>query len=421
MDGDKSCGHVHYAFAILASCIVITSVAFGFVYGCSGIFYAPVSAYFGVPTASFALYFSIFNLAITVSLPTMGRLMVSMDQRLLLSVCGVFLGGGLFCMSLCQAVWQFYVCGAVMGVGMAPFVYLMVPTLVNAWFRERVGFFIGLSMSFTGIIGIVFNPIGASLIQASPEGWRTAYRLFGTLTLAGILPLTALVIRNRPEDKGLEPYGRPTADGSGEKTSGVTAGHALRSASFVALLLFMASVTTIQTINSYIPSYASSMADVWPDVAANSGTLASIVMLGNSIGLLCLGFVNDRSVMAGVVSAGVCGVAGFALLWACAGNLALMYVGAFLFGVCYAATALEAPLLNRECFGSRDYTVITSRISTVGAGVAIVLGVVWGVVIDTPAGFVPVFVAGIATSLLSVFLAKYALGRKADLAGFWES
>ena len=48
----------HYAFAIVASCIVLTCLPCALVLSCAGIFFNPVSAYFGVPKASFTLYFS---------------------------------------------------------------------------------------------------------------------------------------------------------------------------------------------------------------------------------------------------------------------------------------------------------------------------------------------------------------------------
>ena len=159
-------GGFHYAYLIAIACMVMASVSLGFMYACTGIFYTPVSTYFGVPTAQLVLYMSVFNVAITVSLPFIGKLMGKMDQRVLLSICAVLLGGSYALMSQCRAIWHFYVLGFTMGVGMTPFVYLVVPTLINAWFAKRVGFFIGLCMSFSGVIGAIFNPIGTEIIRS---------------------------------------------------------------------------------------------------------------------------------------------------------------------------------------------------------------------------------------------------------------
>ena len=151
-------GGPHYAYAIVAACIAITCLPCALILSCAGIFFTPVSEFFGVPKATFTLYFSILNLAMMVALPVSGKFMGKCDLRALLSGCVALCGAGCIGMGFCQQMWQFYVCGAVMGIGSAPLLYLAIPTLINAWFVKRVGFFVGLCMAFTGIGGVIFNP-----------------------------------------------------------------------------------------------------------------------------------------------------------------------------------------------------------------------------------------------------------------------
>lgn len=54
----------HYAYLIVASCIAITCLPCALVLSCAGIFFTPVSEYFGVARAEFTLYFSILNLSL---------------------------------------------------------------------------------------------------------------------------------------------------------------------------------------------------------------------------------------------------------------------------------------------------------------------------------------------------------------------
>ena len=65
----------HYAFAIVASCIAITCLPCALVLSCAGIFFTPVSEFFGVTRAQFTLYFSLLNVAMMLTLPVAGRLM----------------------------------------------------------------------------------------------------------------------------------------------------------------------------------------------------------------------------------------------------------------------------------------------------------------------------------------------------------
>jgi len=408
----------HYAYMIALAAMVMASVTLGFMYACQGIFFTPVSDYFGVPTAQLVLYMSVFNIAITVSLPFIGKLMGRMDLRILLSICTILLGGSYALMSQCRAVWHFYVLGFTMGVGMTPFVYLVVPTLINSWFAKRVGFLIGLCMSFSGVIGAIFNPIGTEIIRSGPEGWRSAYLLFGCLIMAGILPFTIFVIRNKPEDKGLEKYGAGDPDVDEVATGeGVPADIALKTGVFKLIVIFIIMNTVIQTINSFIPSYAESLRSAFPDVADASGIIMAIVQVGNVLGLLALGFINDKSVRLGVIVAGIAGIAGLAMLLVFPAQLTLMYVGAVLLGVCYAATAIETSLLVRSCFGSKDYTVITSRVSAFGAGFAVIGSPLWGLIAEGPLGYIPVLAIGAVSCAVSVVVGNMALNGAKKLEG----
>jgi len=180
----------HYAYAIVASCIAITCLPCALALSCAGIFFTPVSEYFGVPRASFTLYFSILNIMMMLTLPMAGRHLSKLDARKVLSGATCLVALGLIGMSRGTSMPWFYVCGAIIGVGIAPLVYLAVPSLINAWCVKSVGFFVGLCMAFTGIGGVIFNPIGTAMIQSGPEGWRTAYLVFGIIVLVGTLPFT---------------------------------------------------------------------------------------------------------------------------------------------------------------------------------------------------------------------------------------
>lgn len=420
-------GGFHYAYAIVASCIAMTCLPCALVLSCAGIFFTPVSTFFGVPKATFTLYFSIVNLAMMVTLPVWGKVLSKTDLRASLSVAAVLCGAGLLGMSACGAMWQFYVCGAVLGAGVAPFIYLAVPTLINAWCVRRVGFFVGLCMAFTGIGGVIFNPIGTALINSGAEGWRTAYLVFGIITLVGTLPFTLLVVRNRPEDKGLAPYGADADDApeavtaaSGEKgepaACGMDAADAMRTPAFFALTAFCGIITLNQTIYQFLPSYAQSFADTMPAVAAASGVVASAAMAGQAVGKVILGAVNDKSVHLGIGLGIGAGAVGVTLMWLAPGVLALLLAGAFLFGVVYAMTTVQTPLLVRTVFGSADYTNIYSRVSMVGSLMGTVAAVFWGFVCDSAGGYPLMFILGYACMALCLLLALFSLkwkGRQA--------
>ncbi len=407
----------HYAYAIVASCIAITCLPCALVLSCAGIFFTPVSEFFGVPRASFTLYFSILNIMMMLTLPMAGNHLSKLDTRKVLSGATILAGLGLIGMSRGNSMPWFYVCGAIMGVGMAPLIYLAVPTLINAWCVKRVGFFVGLCMAFTGIGGVIFNPLGTALIQSGPEGWRTAYLVFGLITLVGTLPFTLFVVRSKPEDKGLLPYGAgEVADAAeakpAEVTSGVPASVAMKTPAFYALAVFCGVITLNQTIYQFLASYATSFADTLPTIAAASGVVASAAMAGQAIGKVVLGVINDKSVKLGIFFGLGCGAVGVLLMWFMPSPLVVLLVGAFLFGVVYAMTTVQTPLLVRSVFGSADYTNIYSRISMVGSLMSAVAAVFWSFVIDSPGGFPLMFIGGLICMAVCLATSLFALGQK---------
>ena len=404
----------HYAFAIVASCIAITCLPCALVLSCAGIFFTPVSEFFGVARAQFTLYFSLLNVAMMLTLPVAGRLMSKIDLRVVLSACVVLCSLGLFGMSRGNSMPWFYAMGVVLGIGVAPLIYLSVPALINAWCVKQVGFFVGLCMAFTGIGGVIFNPIGTSLIQSGPEGWRTAYLVFGIITLVGTLPFTLLVVRSKPEDKGLAPYGAGERSQMGQASvdiTGVPASRAMKTPAFFALAVFCGIITLNQTIYQFLASYASSFEATLPTIAAASGVVASAAMAGQAIGKVVLGIINDKSVRLGIFFGLGCGVAGVLLMWFLPSTLALLLVGAFLFGVVYAMTTVQTPLLVRSVFGSTDYTNIYSRISMVGSLMSAVAAVFWSFVIDSPLGFPGMFVGSLVCMALCLVTSLFALAQ----------
>lgn len=415
-------GGFHYAYLIVAAGIVIAGIPCALVLSCAGIFFTPVSEYFGVARASFTMYFSILNLAMMFMLPVAGKLISRFDTRAVLSAAVALDGIALVAMSRFSAVWMFYIAGVALGIGTAPLIYLAVPTLINAWCKKKVGFFVGLCMAFTGIGGVVFNPLGTALISSGTEGWRMGYLVFGLIVLIVALPFTFLVVRSKPADKGLLPYGvedtasedSDAAEGAAAASieQGVMAAQAMRMPAFFALVVFSFVITVNQTVYQFLPSYCLSFAGRAPAIAAISGVVASACMAGQAIGKVVLGVVNDKSAKLGLSLGVACGLVGVALMALVPGISAALLVGAFAFGFVYACTTVQTPLLVRSAFGSLDYTNIYSRVSIAGALGGVVASIFWGFVIDLPGGFTLMFGLSVVCMLLCFVLGMLALRRK---------
>ena len=417
----------NYAYAIVASCIAIMFFPCAIILTCFGIFITPVTQYFGVPKVSFSLVFSVICLTMMVALPITGRLLKKYSMRTILTIDTLLCGLAYGAMGLVQAVWQLYICGIVIGIGLPGLIFLAVPTLIGNWFSKRVGFFTGLCFAFTGIGGALFNPIGSTLIASGSDGWRMCYFIFAAIILACTLPFTFFVVRDKPSDLGLLPMG------SGEKNveasvgtsastdtksahaqsgldDGISAHKALRMPSFFMIGAFYALITLNQQISQFFPSYAATFAATAPEIAAAGGLIAGAVMVGQAVGKVALGALNDTSERIACFVGVLCGVVGLVLLWLKITALPIMLLGAALFGVVYAMTTVETPILVRAVFGNKDYTVIYSRIAIVSSLMSAIALVVWSLIVDgSTGGYDILFGLGFALMLSCLILALFAL------------
>ena len=79
--------------------------------------------------------------------------------------------------------------------------------LVNQWFVSRRGRAIAMMGLGAVLSSAIFPPFARFLIVNI--GWREAYGVIGAVAIVLIIPVTLLVVRNRPEDMGMFPDGSP--------------------------------------------------------------------------------------------------------------------------------------------------------------------------------------------------------------------
>lgn len=402
----KNSSKIHYGYVIVLCCFLIMFVIVGLIMSCAGIFYKPVSEELGIDIGKFGLYMSLNFLFSTLTLSFAGRLMERYSARIILSVSSAVAGLSLMAMSQFNAVWQFYITGALFGITLAFLLYLGFPTLLNRWFKARMGVFIGICSAGSGIGGVLFNPLGGYLI--TNYGWRAAYLIFGAMILVLVTPVLTLFLRDYPKDKGLEPYGAATTAASDARTqnrdTGIEYAKAIRMPVFYGLVVFAFLINAAATLNVFVPAYVQSI----QFSIEEASFVASAVMVGVTVGKVALGMINDRSTVWGVVATIGLGVAGLALLLVGHVGIIVPIAGGFLFGWAYAGVSVQTPLLVRSVFGNRNYARIYSNVSmAIAVGGAIAAGG-WGLLSDaTSFGFI--LVTGMVFLAVSGVIGLYAL------------
>lgn len=392
---------LHYGYVIVFCCCLIMGVIIGLVMSCAGIFYGPVSTELGVSVGDFGVYMTFVYALSFLTLSVAGKLLDKYSARWLLTLSAATVGALYMGMSQFNVVWHFYVAGALIGIAFSFLLYLSYPVLINRWFNTRVGFFIGICSAASGVGGVLFNPLGGYLIQA--HGWRTTYLVFGAIILLVVTPLLGLLLRDHPSDKGLKAFGEK-ADEIAAAKAGMDYAVAVGTPVFYALMVFALMMIAVSTLNLFLPSYITSVGYS----VEQSAVVASTIMLGVTIGKVALGYVNDRSSLAGVLASTGLGILGLVFLLMGESAMASMVAGGFLFGWAYAGVTVETALLVRTVFGAKDYSQIFSNIAIALALGGAVMAGGWGYLADV-VDFKWILTTGIVLLALSMGIGVYAL------------
>jgi MFS family permease len=168
------------------------------------IFFKPMLEEFGWDRATLSLINALVLLVLASISPFIGRLIDRFGPRAVLFVCagiqtaaGVLTGlaTGLFQVSVGRFLFEIRYTHA-------------TQVLINRWFVKKRGRALGIVATGVPIGAIVLSPVSQYLVLN--WGWRTTLFFWAGLTVIVIVPLL-LLVRDRPEDKGLAPDGAPPA------------------------------------------------------------------------------------------------------------------------------------------------------------------------------------------------------------------
>ena len=390
--GKLSFWHIMAVVTPLYACFATSSMIFN----TWSVFVVPVCDSLNTSTGSFASYVSIVYLFSAIAAPLAGSLVQRFDVRIVYTIAVGMCAAGIGACSFYTEVWQFYVSGAIEGAGAVVIISLMAPVMVTRWFNVHTGLLMGLCAAMMGVGGAIWSMAAGVLIR--DFGWQTGYLVFGIVAATPML-LTLLCVRSNPSDVGLSPYGAHKMEGTDSAQTvpqmGVSSKKAFRMPAFYLLALTIGLTNGAAQIGNYLAKYVYHLSDVGAllvpasEVIIMASIIAMCVQVSQALAKVGLGFVADRSAFWAFVLAYGCSLAGTILCWQGAGiSAGVVYGGAALVGVLYGTTNSLGPSVTRTLFGTRDYSIIYSRI-------AVVVNLI-------PVGFIPfyAFLADISWDLL---------------------
>jgi len=196
--------NIHYAWAV-AGATFLTMLAMAGAIGAPGVFLTPLQQEFGWSSAdisaALAVRFALFGLMGPFAAAFMNHFGLRRVVIVALCVVGGALLMSLRMQTLSQLLWLW---GIVVGLGTGLTAAVLGATVATRWFSARRGLVMGLLAASTATGQLVFLPMLASLSEH--YGWRAAMLLIIS-ALALVLVVVMLLMRDRPADMGLLPFG----------------------------------------------------------------------------------------------------------------------------------------------------------------------------------------------------------------------
>ncbi|MCI0844318.1 MAG: MFS transporter [Chloroflexi bacterium] len=203
--------NTYFGWFVVAGCVL---VSFGVAGGqfSFGVFLKPMTEEFGWSRASLSLAFALTFMISGLLRPVAGYLADRYSPKAAVLSGVTVMGVILLLIPFINTLGQLYALFAIMSIGITLGTGPILTKIVTGWFHTRRGLTLGL-VSGAGSMGAMVLVPAASLFLVLLD-WKDAYWFLALLLLVLVLPGGFLLIRNRPQDMGLEPLGA-SGDGPG--------------------------------------------------------------------------------------------------------------------------------------------------------------------------------------------------------------
>lgn len=286
---------VHYAW-VVAGVAFATLVAGAAFRAAPGPLMVPLheDAGWSIVTMSAAVSVNLVLYGLTA--PFAAALMERFGLRRVVGVGLVLIAAGAGLSTLATAAWQLILTwGVLIGLGTGSMALVFAATVANAWFVQRRGLVLGILTAGGAAGQLVFLPLVAYLAETT--SWVVASLLVAASALL-VLPVAVTLLRDRPADLGLAPYGADqivAAPATGGNAAALAIG-ALRQAARNKAFWALAGAFAIcgATTNGLIGIHFVPSAHDHGMATTTAAGLLMVVGIFDIVGTIASGWLTDR-------------------------------------------------------------------------------------------------------------------------------
>ena len=324
------------------------------------VFLKPLSTDLGISRGVFSLIRSGEILIGAAAAPLVGTLIDRYGGRWLMAAGGLVSGAGFLLLGQAKDFWQFlFLRWLLVSPGDALMGSMVVNISIARWFVRMRGRALALAGMGHGLAKVGMPLLAASLILYA--GWRSAWIVFGLLTLGLVVGPSLLFMRRRPEDMGLVPDGRAKheTDANTNKVGSARARstiadiawsrrEALRTPAFwLIVTTFGVAHVGVSGLNLHVFAFVSDQGHP----AMIAALVMSIIAFMQFSTPIVWGLLAERSDIGRLIMAKfLIQAAGISLALSIPGLLSL-YAGFFLYGIGMGATSILSEMIWANYFG----------------------------------------------------------------------
>jgi len=343
---------IFYGWWVVAACTLIMATYFALLLNCFSLYIVPVTQGLGITRSQLSSFTVIRSAVGMVLSPVAGKLCAKKSVRHVVSLGLLFGCLGYTGISFVNSLPMLYVMAAITGAGIAFSTNVPVAILITRWFVDKRGTAMSIAFAGCSIGAMVLSPIINGII--SSFGWRMAFRGLGIFLIFVVVPFCFIILRSKPEDKGLTALGADKIDSVMQKklsdTKGVPVNKLKKTPVF---WLFLVAIFIMQLTMGAMYHMGAHVTQVID--AAAAARFVSISSLIGIFGKLLMGPVFDKwgekkGILLCVALMILCFV--FLLI---SNTFAMFILVALFYGIGSAHSTIFPPQLTSRTFGSKYY------------------------------------------------------------------
>lgn len=398
---------------MVAAGLVSSAAAIGLVGNCYALFLVPVCDELGFTRSQMSANQTILGIGMMIVSLLWGPVFSKFRLKRLMGIAAIVTCVCYFLNGLANSLFAFYALSILLSLSTALLAWSPLTVIISNWFNERRGMAIGIAFMGSGVGGMIFNALGGVLI--SSVGWRYTFMIFAAIMAVTMLPTVLFVIRIKPEDMGLTPYGDYSDHGTAyDAREGVSLSEALHGRNIYILMGCLLLLGFC--MNSLNVTTAPNMRALGHS-AVYSANVASVYMASLAISKIVLGMMCDR-----IGTWRGCAVSLVSLFIAAicamfATNIGVIAVFVVTNGLGTAFGSVALPLIARDIYGEKDQASIAGMFNSLCSLGGAVGPTLCGMVYDATGAYTPSYAV---MAVITLFIGGYVIINMARNSGKWR-